>query len=503
MVTCSSLITIVNRWGSRPPVVQFSHFSVKEFLTSDRLATPVRDISNFHILPETAHTILAQACLAVLLRLDDSSPLAKYAAQHWVDHAQFERVSLPVEDGMRRLFDPSGPYFVAWLKLHDIDRDQPFSADAYYPWPDKSRPMAAPLYYASLCGFRDLAEHLIVKSSQDVNARGGRHHSPLAAALRNRHFHVAELLHQHGAVIKLASYNTRTLLVDGCIDAVQWLLDRGASVNLQQNDGWVSSPDVTMQFGYHAIINAAIKHGVSPLHLAHNSPETMQLLIQRGADVNARNNNNLTPLHLASARGRTKSMELLIRHGANVNARDKENSTPLHLVMIVSVGYVQLFTQHRADNQQDDFPWLGLMKDTSAEAVEVLAQHGADVTARNNSNSTPLPLVMIVSVGDAQIFTRHRADNQQDDFSWVGLMKNTRVEAVEVLVRHGADVTARNNNNSTPLHLASSLWGTTSMERLIQHGADVNASDKDNSTPLHLVTTVSAESVRGIGLRLI
>jgi ankyrin repeat protein len=82
-------------------------------------------------------------------------------------------------------------------------------------------------------------------------------------------------------------------------------------------------------------------------------------------------------------------------------------------------------------------------------------------------------------------------------------MKKTRVEAVEVLLQCGADVNARNNSNSTPLHLASSLWGTTSMERLIQHGADVNASDKDNSTPLHLVAMVSAESVRSIWFRLI
>ncbi|KAN0133254.1 hypothetical protein V8E53_008978 [Lactarius tabidus] len=91
VITCSSLITIVNHYDSGPPIVQFSHFSVKEFLTSGRLATPVRDISSFHILPETAHTTLAQACLAVLLRLDDSLPLAKYAARHWVDHARFEK----------------------------------------------------------------------------------------------------------------------------------------------------------------------------------------------------------------------------------------------------------------------------------------------------------------------------------------------------------------------------------------------------------------------------
>jgi len=88
---CSSLITIIEDMDSR--VVQFSHFSVKEFLTSDRLATSKVDASRYHhISVDAAHTIMAQACLAVLLRLDDQMddqtvegyPLAKYAADHFV-----------------------------------------------------------------------------------------------------------------------------------------------------------------------------------------------------------------------------------------------------------------------------------------------------------------------------------------------------------------------------------------------------------------------------------
>src|SRR6201996_6653612 len=66
---CSSLVSIVDSEGSR--VVQFSHFSVKEFLTSKRLTTAGGDVSRYHILPEPAHTILTQACLAALLCLDD------------------------------------------------------------------------------------------------------------------------------------------------------------------------------------------------------------------------------------------------------------------------------------------------------------------------------------------------------------------------------------------------------------------------------------------------
>ena len=68
--TCSSLITIVDDGDSK--VVQFSHFSVKEYLTSDWLARSSGDFSGYHIILDSAHTILAQACLGVLVCLDDS-----------------------------------------------------------------------------------------------------------------------------------------------------------------------------------------------------------------------------------------------------------------------------------------------------------------------------------------------------------------------------------------------------------------------------------------------
>ncbi|KAH9028671.1 hypothetical protein EDB85DRAFT_1867732, partial [Lactarius pseudohatsudake] len=61
--TCSSLITIVPAYDSRSPVVQFSHFSVKEFLMSDRLATSTKGLSRYHIVLEDANTVISRACL--------------------------------------------------------------------------------------------------------------------------------------------------------------------------------------------------------------------------------------------------------------------------------------------------------------------------------------------------------------------------------------------------------------------------------------------------------
>ena len=149
---CSSLIAIVDREDGR--IVQFSHFSVKEFLTSERLKTAEERLSYYHITPEPAHTILAYITLSVLLRLDDKIDrnsiahfhLAPYAARYWVDHAKFKDVSSRIQGAMERLFDPTKPHFAAWIWLYDIDRHWMESMSSIHP----TRPEAGPLYYASV-----------------------------------------------------------------------------------------------------------------------------------------------------------------------------------------------------------------------------------------------------------------------------------------------------------------------------------------------------------------
>ena len=118
---CSSLISIVNANGSR--MVQFAHFSVKDFLTSDRLTTASENLSCYHIVPRIAHATLAQASLGVLLQLDGCAdkesirnlPLADYAARHWFDHCQSENVSSTIQDAIKSLFDRERQHFSAWV----------------------------------------------------------------------------------------------------------------------------------------------------------------------------------------------------------------------------------------------------------------------------------------------------------------------------------------------------------------------------------------------------
>jgi hypothetical protein len=242
LTSCSSLIAIVESDESR--IVQFSHFSVKEYLTSVRLST-----SSFHILLEPAHTILAQACMSVLLWSDDrveesgvrnSSPLARYAAEHWVTHARDGKVSSCLRKAMECLFDQGKPYFAAWLQLHDIDIAT-LDGPAFQHFRPFSKSGATPLYYAARCGFQDLVEHLIVNDPKQVNARGGYYLTPLVAALAAGHFQTATVLGENGAHPNVRGYGERTPLHSaacyGEFEMVQVLLKYKADFNARDEDG--------------------------------------------------------------------------------------------------------------------------------------------------------------------------------------------------------------------------------------------------------------------------
>jgi ankyrin repeat protein len=356
--TCSSLIAIVDDGGSQ--VVQFSHFSVKEYLTSDRLARSSGDVSRYHIVLDRAHTILAQACLGVLLRLDDrvlkddvgGIPLVEYAARHWVDHAQFEKVASRIRDAMEYFLDGDKPHWTAWCRVQKIDeRWSDFR-------PDEGADDASPLYYASLGGFYDVAEHLVAKHPEHVNARGGLMVTPLVAALRRKHFQIAELLHQHGADVDARDSPGRTPLLIACslgvLDFVEWLLNHGVDVNYQNDEIFTSLHEAAfrgqlrtsrMLIEHNADVHLRSNQGKTPLHLAasphvdRDRVDIMQSLLDHGADPNARDDNGYAPLHQSLCQnalcnpGTVEGTRLLLKHGAIIDAEDNEGRTPLQLAL--------------------------------------------------------------------------------------------------------------------------------------------------------------------------
>jgi ankyrin repeat protein len=445
--TCSTLITLVNVDMDDSPVIQFSHFSAKEFLTSSRFAAKFDIISHrYHISMTPAHTLVAQACLGILLHLDKNVtrdnvtkfPLAKYAAEHWFEHARFEGVSQDAYEGMKQMLDRRKHHLAVWLWIHD----------PVHIWKQDESPLpplGTPLHYAAFCGLQDVIKFLAIEHPEDVNRQSfDRESTPLHLASQEGHVKVAQVLVEHGA--DTAAHNTYGEVPlhvgseGGHVDVARLLVERGADVAAQSRHG-ATPLHLASKEGHMDVARLLVEHGAgpaaqtkdgeTPLHRASEWGHMglARLLIERGADVAAQTKDRETPLYRVSRWGHVEIARLLIEHGADVTAQTKDGLTPLH----------------RASEG-------GLM-----ELALLLLEHGADVAARNKDGETPL----------------HRA-------SWGG-----RIELALLLLERGADIAAKNRPGRTPLHRACSRGHVGLARLLIEHGADAAARTEDGDTPLH------------------
>jgi len=348
--TCSALLVVVDVYGSS--VIQFSHFSVKEFLTSVRFAEKCNIISHrYHISITPAHTLVAQACLGVLLHLDPDIttgsltkfPLAKYAAECWVKHARVEGVSQNVEDGMKQLFDGNKPHLAVWAWIHEPDfLRRPFEGAE---WP--SPPDRIPLHFAAFYGLHTVVKFLAIEHRQGVDSRGG---------------------YDKSTALHLASS-------EGHVEAAHILIEYDADPTAQKKDGstplhvllgsYMSDADLARFLVEHgADPTAQKKDGSTPLHVlsGSNRPDAdlARFLVEHGADPTAQNNDGSTPLHVLSGSYRpgpgADLARFLVEHGADPTAQNKDGSTPLHLLL-------------RSDSPDEDL-------------VGFLVEHGADVTSQ-------------------------------------------------------------------------------------------------------------------------
>ncbi|KAH9027683.1 ankyrin repeat-containing domain protein [Lactarius hengduanensis] len=293
------------------------------------------------------------------------------------------------------------------------------------------QPEAAPLYYAILCGFRWLIEHLIVTYPGDVNARGGCYGTPLLAAVR-----------KNGDTSPLHRAWHRSLPSE-CVDIVRLLLEHDADVNLPDQDR------------------------ATPLHYASASGklEVSQLLVRWGADVNSQDEDDCTPLQIASDRGHLDIARLLIDNGADVNACNNEGSTHLHIASWRGrVNIVELLTQRGADvNKPNDDQVTPLdLASTSGklEISQLLVQRGADVCSRDSVGRTPLRRASEWGHLDVVRFLIDSgADvNFGDDQDWTPLdsaASKGHHDVVKLLLECGADFSIRTDGDRMPLDLAS------------------------------------------------
>ena len=396
--TCSSLLAIVDVDGTR--VIQFAHFSVKEYLTSDRLADARPTLSRFHVSMTQAHTIVAQACLGVLLHIDESItedglkklPLAEYAAEHWVSHARFDGVSQNIQKGIKRLFDPSNQHLLVWTWI--FDPASPRSRYIRSGRPSQARGTA--LHYSAFCGIQDVVEFLVVERSQDVNARSlDGNETPLTVASREGHSEVVLALLEHGADMRIRDNYffspVEHASTRGHVEVVQVLLKHGADVNegidrrnntilhLASSSGAPKVARMILEHG--ADVHARDIDNLTPLHSAQDEG-VAQVLLEYGADPNAQDKTKRTPLYEALDLRRAEFARVLLDNGANVNARDHQNRTPLHLAS--RWGYldgVRLLLQRGSDiHARDDLDWTPFQVASARkhhDVMQFLLEHGA------------------------------------------------------------------------------------------------------------------------------
>ena len=303
------------------PTVRIAHFSVQEYLESERIRH--QKAVMFSLASVTAHTEIAQICLTYLLEHGLSSsnldqnlleefPLAKFAAMYWYHHYRTTAKHDPgLEDSILKLFQRQDS-FATWVKLHDMDRSWDTSINFRRTLDD----IPAPVYYASLLGL-DQALHDLVNNEQlestkipalsptsrssvskNINAQGGRFGNALQAASSGGHEKVVQmLLDKRADVNAQGGYYGNALQAassGGYDKVVTMLLDKGADANEQG--------------GYYGNALQAASSG------GHNKVVTM--LLDKGADVKAQGGYYGNVLQAASSGGYDKVVTMLLDKGA-------------------------------------------------------------------------------------------------------------------------------------------------------------------------------------------
>ncbi len=301
LMICSSLVTTAvenDDIDDANVEVKLAHFSVKEYLVSDRIRNgPAKDYS---IQESHANASIAETCLAYFLHFVNSGlpaaqfiyafPLAIYASKNWISHAEVadsEASTYPMLI-MELLIDKKCDS----LNLMRIPDFHSFGNDGYWD-------LCSPLYYASSKGLLEPVKSLLDKGC-DVNAEGGYHGTALQAASFGGDEMMVQLLLEKGADVNakcgMHMYSTALQVASatGHERAVPLLLGKNASVNVK-GEGRDS-----------ALVKASRK----------GHEKVVQLLLEKGADLEAEN--QFSPLILALLWRHEKVVQLLLEKGANI-----------------------------------------------------------------------------------------------------------------------------------------------------------------------------------------
>lgn len=252
-----------------------------------------------------------------------------------------------------------------------------------------------------------------------------------------------------------------------------------------------------------------------------------ELLIQYGADVNTRDRNRETPLHLASGHGKLDMVRLLLTSGSSVDSQD-EDSTPLHraaqsghldiVILLLRSGAgvnVHNSNDKTAKDLALDHGRLDVARCLTEWIEDVDGQNCINLASLDTASQDSLPSVARSSLGhgsepnipDERSTSLHDASdaghieivrslleggadvNERDIGHLTPLAHASRrghLEVVKLLINYSSDVNSQDWIGWTALHIASRYRHVDVVHLLLDHGADVNAKRQDNSTPLHI-----------------
>ncbi len=222
------------------------------------------------------------------------------------------------------------------------------------------------------------------------------------------------------------------------------------------------------------LVHAKIVDDDTVLHLAVGigGRNIVELLIKKGANVNAVNSYKQTPLHYAFYKKSKEMAALLLDNGAHINCRNVWGNTPFYRA--VRSGYM--------------------------EGIQFLIQRGADINLPSASGKSPLhAAVGRADVTIVDLLLKHGADiNSRDTWKQTPLFiaaSTKAVELVKLLTANGADIHQKNGWGQTVLHRAAIAGYLDIVDLLIDKGAEINKTDSKNRTPIDYAGIYGHEKV--------